>query len=126
MKTYHVYYLPHVVRDTLPGVIGKVGYSSNSPQKRKTDNAALGYDVTDHTVLHDGIETLEDAIRIEHGYQLIYNCLDGTRSPYYKKTFESVFKGKPRAKMPPCPHCGKIVDAGNYKLWHGDKCKEKK
>jgi HNH endonuclease len=25
-----------------------------------------------------------------------------------------------------CPHCGKSVDIGNYKRWHGDKCKWKK
>jgi len=26
----------------------------------------------------------------------------------------------------PCEHCGKMVNAPNYKRWHGDNCKHKK
>lgn len=29
---------------------------------------------------------------------------------------------KPKSKSP-CPHCGKLVDGGNMKKWHGDNCK---
>jgi hypothetical protein len=31
-------------------------------------------------------------------------------------------KGVP-AKKSPCVHCGKFVDIGNMRRWHGDKCK---
>ncbi len=33
-------------------------------------------------------------------------------------------KGVDRPKSV-CPHCNKMVDAGNMKQWHGDRCKQK-
>lgn len=39
-----------------------------------------------------------------------------------RKRMREAAKHKPKIS---CPHCGKLLDIGNYKQWHGDKCKMK-
>ncbi|BEH83430.1 hypothetical protein [Klebsiella phage phiKp_4] len=39
-----------------------------------------------------------------------------------RRKMREAAKHKPKIS---CPHCGKLLDIGNYKQWHGDKCKMK-
>ena len=50
------------------------------------------------------------------------NRMKGSNNPMYGKP--SPNKG---LKMPTqkCPHCGKEANAGNFKRWHGEYCKQK-
>lgn len=36
----------------------------------------------------------------------------------------NISKARLETKKVDCPHCGKTVDPGNFKAWHGDKCKK--
>lgn len=59
----------------------------------------------------------------------------GKDNPFFGKTHttetKELFKTRPQNKTPPwikikkeCPHCGKILDPGNFTRYHGDKCKD--
>jgi len=55
--------------------------------------------------------------------------ISGENNPMYGKNHKesTVELLKERAKnktKSECPHCNKLVDASNYKRWHGDNCKE--
>lgn len=58
----------------------------------------------------------------------------GKDNPFYGKKhtteMKEYFKTRPQNETPPwtkikkqCPHCGKVLDPGNYTKYHGDKCK---
>lgn len=48
------------------------------------------------------------------------------KSDEQKKKQSDIMKIKAPSKIKiECPHCNKMVDRGNYALWHGDKCKHK-
>ena len=49
----------------------------------------------------------------------------GEKNPFFgrKHSLESLEKMHPQVK---CEHCGKEMNKGNYKRWHGDNCKMKK
>jgi hypothetical protein len=143
MKTYYIYYLPNAVRDHLPGITGKIGYSSLSTDLRKNLNHYNGLDVSGHIVLVDNIPTLEEAKRLEYRYQQILRCVDGVRSPKsnehrikmgksnqgkpkpetQRKKMSKAKLGKPKMKST-CIHCGLLVSPTNMSRWHGDKCKQ--
>lgn len=36
----------------------------------------------------------------------------------------NISKARLETKKISCPHCEKVVDPGNFKAWHGDKCKK--
>lgn len=54
------------------------------------------------------------------------------RSVEFKENLSNMYTGKTAwnkgvsSKKTPCIHCGKLMDAGNMKLHHGNKCKNKK
>lgn len=55
--------------------------------------------------------------------------VSGENNPMYGRSHDTSTidklreKAKNRAKIE-CTHCNKLVDASNYKRWHGDNCKE--
>lgn len=83
MKTYHIYYLPNAIRKYIDGTIikGKVGYSSLDPELRKRINKngskkRKPLDVTNHVVLVDKIESIEEAKKIELRLQQLLRCCE--------------------------------------------------
>lgn len=44
--------------------------------------------------------------------------------PCSVKRRNSISKSRLETKKITCPHCSKEVDPGNFKAWHGDKCKK--
>jgi group I intron endonuclease len=67
----------------------------------------------------------------EHKINISKNHADvsGEKNPMYGKNHKdsTLTLLKERAKNRPkkvCSHCGKHVDASNFKRWHGDNCKE--
>jgi len=67
----------------------------------------------------------------EHRKSISINHADisGENNPMYGKNHKDSTlalmreRAQNRTKSE-CPHCNKLVDASNYKRWHGDKCKE--
>lgn len=57
-------------------------------------------------------------------------CMKGSNNPRYgcvvsestKKKISESNKSKPKIK---CEYCGKMSNKGNYRRWHGTKCKQK-
>ncbi|QGZ15230.1 hypothetical protein [Klebsiella phage vB_Kpn_P545] len=43
-----------------------------------------------------------------------------------KAAISEKLKGVPKAKVPPCPHCGKICNKATAVRWHYDNCKLRK
>jgi hypothetical protein len=72
---YHVYYLPNCVRKRFPGIVGKVGQSKQSIDRRLRDNESYGYDVTGRHVFADNLSE-QDAYWLEAELQILYNCVE--------------------------------------------------
>jgi hypothetical protein len=150
MKTYCIYYLPNAIRELYPGIKGKVGMTYDA-KKRYYENKCLGLDMTGYVILFENIATKQEAKRLEHRYQQILRCVDGTNSAEYRKRNSEARLGKkmlPRTQAhrdklsaallgkpgwnkgisppkSPCQYCGLEVSATNMKRWHGDQCKQK-
>jgi ribosomal protein L37AE/L43A len=55
--------------------------------------------------------------------------ISGENNPMYGKnhkdsTLEVLRERAKNRTKSKCPHCNKLIDASNYKRWHGDNCKE--
>jgi hypothetical protein len=70
-------------------------------------------------------KTLTGRTQTEETKAKISNTLKGfVVTEEAKKNLSKALKGKIKKKTP-CIYCGKLVDGGNMKLHHGDRCKYK-
>ncbi len=61
-------------------------------------------------------------LSIEHKQKLFIANKGKIMSDETKKKLSENHKNKPKLE---CQYCNKLADAGNFKQWHGDKCKLK-
>jgi hypothetical protein len=85
-----------------------------------TSHASDAVKAGTHHFLGGRIQGETSRRRVEEG---THNFLDGTLSRAVQNELVSRNKHHFQNKIKKqCPHCSKIVDAGNYSRWHGDKC----
>lgn len=82
--------------------LGKVTGPMNEEHKRKISRALKGREITK-----------------EHG-EKISKALKGRKPSLAER--EAYLRAMEEGKST-CPHCGKRTTKGNYRQWHGDKCK---